>query len=74
MEMAIIMLFGNVKDKKTFSTMSFMKSKFCNQSITNLDVVVWMFAHQFYMMKIFHSTQQLVNGPKKNQLWQTLAS
>jgi hypothetical protein len=29
-ELAIIMVLGNVKDDKSFSTIKFMKSKFCN--------------------------------------------
>jgi hypothetical protein len=46
-EMAIVMVLDSVKDE-TFFTLNFVKSKFHNQLITNLNLVVCMYAQQFY--------------------------
>lgn len=43
-EIAIVMVFGNVEDECTFSIMTFMKWKLYNQLTTNLDLVVCMYA------------------------------
>jgi hypothetical protein len=52
-EMAIVMVFNSVEDEWTFFTLNFVKSKFHNQLITNLNLVVCMCAQQFYYMESF---------------------
>jgi hypothetical protein len=52
-EMAIVQIVGNVKDECCFFTLAFMKSKLRNKLTTHLPLVVWMFAHQFYILQNF---------------------
>ncbi len=44
----IVMVLGNVEDERTFSTLTFMKSKLKNQLTTHLDLVVRMYAQDFF--------------------------
>ncbi len=41
-EIVIVMVLGNVEEKRTFFFVNFMKSKFCNHLTTHLDLVVKM--------------------------------
>jgi hypothetical protein len=43
-ELAIVVVLGNVEDELTFYTVTFMKSKLRNRLTTNLDLVVRMHA------------------------------
>ncbi len=52
-ELAIIMVLGNVEDERTFSTITFMKSKLRNQLTTHLDFVVRMYAQEFLTFQNF---------------------
>jgi hypothetical protein len=52
-EMAIGMVLGSVETEHTFSTMNFIKFKFHKWLTTNLDLVVYIYEQQFYMMQIF---------------------
>jgi hypothetical protein len=52
-EMAIVMILNNVEDKRTFSIVSFTKSKLHNCFTIHLELVVKMYAQQFYKLKIF---------------------
>jgi len=40
MEIVIVLVLGSVEDKRTFSVVNFMKSKFCNHLTTHLDLLV----------------------------------
>jgi hypothetical protein len=50
-ELTIIMVLGSFEDEKNFSTMKFMKSKFCNCLI--IRQVVKMFVQKFYKLNVF---------------------
>jgi hypothetical protein len=52
-ELAMVQVIGSVEDKKCFSTLAFMKSKFCNRLTTHLPLVVHMFTQNFYTMHNF---------------------
>jgi hypothetical protein len=52
-EMTIVMVLSSVEYEHTFFTVSFMKFKHHNLLNTNLDLVVCMYAQQFYTMHFF---------------------
>jgi hypothetical protein len=52
-EMAIFIVLNNVEDKRTFSIVSFTKSKLHNCFTVHLDLVVKRYAQQFYKLQIF---------------------
>ncbi len=49
-ELIIVMVLGSVEDERTFSTLTFMKSKLRNQLTTHLDLVVRMYAQDFFTL------------------------
>jgi hypothetical protein len=50
-EIVTIIVGRSVEDKKTFSTISFMKSKLHNCLITHLDLVAQMYIQTFYKLE-----------------------
>ena len=52
-EIAHVQVLGSVEDERTFNSLSFLKSKLRNQLTTHLDLVVHMFAQDFYTLKTF---------------------
>ncbi len=64
--MAIGMVLGSVENEHTFFTMNFIKSKLHNWLTTNLDLVIYMYEQQFYMMQNFplYTTTCEVKGKK----------
>jgi hypothetical protein len=63
-KIAIVMVVGSVKDNRTFLIINFMKLKLCNHLIVHFNLVVKMYAQQFYNWKLSHSTQQFKSGDK----------
>jgi hypothetical protein len=53
MEIAIIMVVGNVEDERTFSIVNFIKSTFFNCLATHLDLVVQIYVQKFYRLETF---------------------
>lgn len=51
-EIAHVQVLGSVEDERTFNSF-FIKSKLRNQLTTHLDLVVDMFAQDFYTFNIF---------------------
>jgi hypothetical protein len=49
-ELVIVMVLGSVEDERTFSTLTFMKSKLRNRLTTHLDLVVRMYAQDFFTL------------------------
>ncbi len=47
-ELVIVMVLGSVEDERTFSILTFMKSKLRNRLTTHLDLVVKMYAQDFF--------------------------
>jgi len=47
------MVLGNVEDERTFSTLTFMKSKLKNRLTTHLDLVVKTYAQEFFTFQSF---------------------
>jgi hypothetical protein len=52
-EMAVVMVLGSVQDERTFSTVSFMKSKLCNRLTTNLPLVCAFKNQNFFTLDTF---------------------
>lgn len=52
-KIAHIQVLGSVEDERTFSSLSFLKSKLRNRLTTHLDLVVRMFAQDFYTLNTF---------------------
>jgi hypothetical protein len=52
-ELLIIMVLGSVEDERTFSTLTFMKLKLKNHLTTHLDLVVKMYAQDFFTLQSF---------------------
>jgi len=49
-ELAIVAILGSVENERTFSTITFMTSKLKNQLTINLDMVVRMYAQDFFTL------------------------
>ena len=47
-ELTIVKVFESVKDKQTFSTMTFIKNKLLNRLSTHLPLVICMHVQEFY--------------------------
>ncbi len=52
-ELAIVMVLGNVEDERTFFNVNFLKLKLRNWLIIHLDLVVKMFAQKIYHLDSF---------------------
>ncbi len=52
-KLVVVQIMGSVEDEKTFSTLTFMKTKLQNQLCEHLNLVVCMFAQPFYMIHTF---------------------
>ncbi len=52
-ELTIVAILGSVEDERTLSTVTFMKSKLRNWLITNMDLVVRMYAKDFFTLWTF---------------------
>jgi hypothetical protein len=52
-ELVEVQIMGFVKDEKTFSTLTSMETRLCNQLYEHLDLVVCMFAQPFYIVGTF---------------------
>jgi len=52
-ELTIVVILGSVENEHSFSTITFMKSKLRNQLTINLDMVVKMYAQDFFTLQIF---------------------
>jgi hypothetical protein len=51
--MAIIQVISNVENERTFSTLTFMRSKLWNQLVGHLDNVIGMFIQDFFTKDTF---------------------
>jgi len=49
-ELTIVVILGNVENERIFSTITFMKSKLRNRLTINLDMVVRMYAQDFFTL------------------------
>jgi hypothetical protein len=52
-ELAIVQIISSVKNERTFSTLSFMKSKLHNHLTWHLNIAICMFAHYFSTKETF---------------------
>lgn len=52
-EVAITAILGSVEDERTFSTLSFMKSKVRNRLAGHLDACVKLYAQDFFTLRNF---------------------
>ncbi len=66
MEIAIVMIVGNVEDERTFSIVNFMKSTFLNHLATHLDLVVQMYVQKFYRLETFLFYITIKNGERRS--------
>ncbi len=70
-ELVIVMVFGNVEDEKTLSTLIFMKSKLRNWLTTHLDLVVRMYTQDFFTLQSFPFYMAIIewNEEKSTTSW-----
>jgi hypothetical protein len=52
-KLVVVQIMGFVEDEKTFSTLTFMKTRLWNRLCEYLDLVVRMIAKPFYIVDIF---------------------
>jgi hypothetical protein len=52
-KIAMGQMINSIKDERCFNNLDFIKSKLHNWLTTHLDLMVWMFAQQFYMLEKF---------------------
>jgi hypothetical protein len=50
---AIVQVIGSVEDERTFSTLTFMKSKIRKLLVEHLDIAICMFTQDFFTKKTF---------------------
>ena len=65
-----LQVLGKVEDERAFSVMSFLKSKLRNHQLTvvHIDLVVRMFAHDFYTNKRTFPNQQAITDWKAHEV------
>jgi hypothetical protein len=51
--LCMVMVLGSVEDERMLSNLAFVKSKLWNWLTLHLDLVVRMYAHEFYSMETF---------------------
>jgi len=61
-QMGIVEVIGNIKDEKTFFTLTFLKSKLQNELFEHLEIVICMFAQEFFTNDIFPFRLTIVSG------------
>jgi hypothetical protein len=59
--MAIIQVINSVEDERTFSKLTFMKSKLWNWLIGHLDIVICMFIQDFFTKDTFSFQDVIVD-------------
>jgi hypothetical protein len=64
-KLAMCQVLGFVENEHCFSTLSFMKGKFCNRLITRLDVCVRIFSQDFHNLECFPYTKAIVAWKEK---------
>jgi len=52
-ELAIIQIIDNIEDERTFSILTFMKSKLWNQLVGHLNIIIRMFTQDFFIKDSF---------------------
>jgi hypothetical protein len=52
-ELDVVQIMGSVEDERTYSTLTFMKTRLRNKICEHLDLVVCMFAQPFYIVDSF---------------------
>lgn len=57
-KICMVMVLGSVKDQCTFLNIVLMKTKLWNHLMIHLDLVVWMYAHDFYNYGTFYVTMK----------------
>jgi hypothetical protein len=65
-EIAHVQVLGSVEDERTFSSLSFLKSKLRNRLTTHLDLVVRMFAQDFYTLNNFPYQTAIIDWKAQN--------
>jgi hypothetical protein len=67
-ELAIIQIIGSVKDESTFSTLTFMKFKLWNCLAGHLNIVICMFAQDFFTKDSFPFHATITNWNDENKV------
>jgi hypothetical protein len=60
-EITVTAILGSVEDERTFSTLSFMKSKLRNHLSSHLDTTVKMFLQPFYKQDTFPYNNAIIH-------------
>jgi len=53
LKISMVWVIGSIKEERCFNNLNFIKSKFHNQLTMHLDLLVWMFVQQIYMLENF---------------------
>jgi hypothetical protein len=64
-KLAVVQIMGFVKDEKTFSTLTFMKTRLWNRLCEHLDIVVRMFTQPFYIINTFPYDDAIITWPEE---------
>jgi hypothetical protein len=60
-ELVVVQIMGFVEDERTFSTLTFMKTRMWNRLCEHLDLVVRMFAQPFYTIDSFPYNDAIID-------------
>jgi hypothetical protein len=61
-KLVVVQIMDFMKDERTFSTLTFMKTRLWNHLCEHLDLVVQMFAQLFYIVDTFRCHHNLDKG------------
>jgi hypothetical protein len=53
-KLTMVQIMGSMEDERTFSTLTFMKTRLHNRLCEHLDLVVCMYVQPFYTVDTFH--------------------
>jgi hypothetical protein len=67
-ELAIVRVIGSVENERTFSILTFMKSKLWNQLARHLDIAIQMFAQDFFIKENFLFQVVIMNWNDGNKV------
>jgi hypothetical protein len=68
-KLAINQIMGFMEDERTFSTLTFMKTRLHNHMYEHLDLVVQMFTQPFYIVDTFPCDDAIITWTKEKARW-----
>ena len=68
-EIAMCVVLGSMEDKRTFSTLSFMKSKLQNRLTRHVDTCVKLFSQEFFTIETFPVSKAITSWWEEQSRW-----